>query len=174
MGTDFSFTLVRPGRRTSTFESKLLHADSERIVLTHVIHPSKPYTFEAREVVGDGYRAIWFLVKDRPYDIGRFYRPDGTWTGYYVDILDPVRWEESDPATLRPLVDLFLDLWIEPDGRFAVLDEDEFAEAVTDGVLSPSQASCARAALDHLVRLTQHGGFPPGYVREFDCTEYTF
>ncbi len=118
-------------------------------------------------VLDSGYWAVWFLFKDRPFDVGRFYRPDGTWTGYYADILEPVRWEGSDPTTLEPIIDLFLDLWIAPDGRYLVLDEDEFAEAVSRGNLTSEQTVHARSVLQNLLGATERGEFPPAVVKEF-------
>lgn len=114
-----------------------------------------------------GYLAVWFLFKDRPFDVGRFYRPDGTWTGYYVDVLEPVRWKGADPTTLAPIVDLFLDLWIAPDGRYMVLDEDEFEEAIGTGRVTIDQVILARQTLTTLVAATERGEFPPAVVRAF-------
>ncbi len=124
-------------------------------------------TYLGDVVFGSGYRAVWFLFKDRPFDVGRIYRPDGTWTGYYSDILEPVRWVASDPRTLQPITDLFLDLWIAPDGRHQVLDEDEFEEAVGRGILRREQIDHARRVLGELTDATQRGLFPPRVVREF-------
>jgi predicted RNA-binding protein associated with RNAse of E/G family len=136
-------------------------------VLEHEAFPSQPLAIDGSEVMAAGYRVVWFLYKDCPYDIGRFYRPDGAWTGYYVDILEPVRWEGSDPETLEPIVDLFLDLWITPEGRLLVLDEDEFEEAERRGYLTPEQARHARAVVEELVRQTEAGSFPPATVQSF-------
>jgi predicted RNA-binding protein associated with RNAse of E/G family len=114
-----------------------------------------------------GYEAVWFLFKDEPFDVGRFYRPDGRWTGYYVDMLEPVRWQHSAPETLEPIVDLFLDLWIAPDGGFTVLDDDEFEEALAGGHITEAQAQLARETLARLVKSTQRGRFPPQIVKDF-------
>ncbi len=120
------------------------------------------------EIVLDvGYKGIWFLFKDRPFDVGRVYRPDGTWTGYYVDVLEPVQWEASDPNTLKPITDLFLDLWIAPDGKCMVLDEDEFEEATSLGYLTNRQVHHARSVLGKLIAAAEREEFPPAMVREF-------
>ena len=114
-----------------------------------------------------GYWAVWFLFKHRPFDVGRFYRPDGTWTGYYVDVLEPVQWTGSDPTTLEPITDLFLDLWIAPDGRYVILDEDEFEEAISRGSLTPEQIGHARRVLQELTAATARGAFPPDVAKDF-------
>ena len=69
--------------------------------------------------------------------------------------------------TLEPIVDLFLDLWIAPDGRFEVLDEDEFEEAAARGVLTEQQTDHARSILQWLIEATERGDFPPAAVKEF-------
>ncbi len=114
-----------------------------------------------------GYWMVWFLYKNMPWDIARFYRPDGLWTGYYVDVLEPVRWRNDDPATLETLVDLFLDVWITPRGKVIVLDEDEFEEAVAAGHLTLDQERHARGVLRNLLTSLADDTFPPSIVRNF-------
>ena len=147
--------------------SDLLQATDNMIVVATDLAPSKPVEYLGEIVMDAGYRAVWFLFKDQPYDIGRVYRPDGTWMGYYADVLEPVRWKGSDPMTLEPIIDLFLDLWIAPDGRFEVLDEDEFEEAGVRGNITAHQIDHARRVLQDLVHATQRGSFPPAVVKEF-------
>jgi len=158
--------LLRPPDRRSQFEVDLLRADEQTLVLSHLVYPKNSLVYRGEEVIADGYRAIWFLFKDQPYDIGRFYRPDGSWTGYYVDVLEPVRWWGAKAETLEPLVDLFLDLWIAPDGSSEVLDEDEFAEALDLGHLTDAQAEHARRVLREIVDGVQSGNFLPDVVTQ--------
>lgn len=133
-------------------------------MLANAAQPSRPLMVGDSIVVGDGYQSVWFLYKGAKWDIGRFYRPDGLWTGYYVDALEPVWWHGDDPTTLRPLVDLFLDLWITPDGDAILLDEDELAKALSQGWLSAAQASSARHTLTELIEGVRTGAFPPAEV----------
>jgi predicted RNA-binding protein associated with RNAse of E/G family len=164
---DFTFEFIRPPHRRVSMDSLLLEATPDTLVLAHELSPSKPMTVLDEVVLDRGYLGIWFLFKNQPYDIGRFYRPDGTWTGYYVDVLEPVRWNGADPSTLEPIVDLFLDLWIAPDGRHEILDEDEFEEAARGGRMTPRQIAHARRVLDDLVEATRGRAFPPPAVRSF-------
>lgn len=144
-------------------------ADERTLVLSHLVHPKNTFVYRGEEVIADGYRAIWFLFKDQPYDIGRFYRPDGSWTGYYVDVLEPVRWQGAEAETLEPLVDLFLDLWIAPDGSYEVLDEDEFEEALRLGHITDVQAEHARRVLHDIVDRVQTADFLPDVVTRADA-----
>lgn len=127
---------------------------------------AQPLVLEGTEVIGEGYRAVWFLVKGEGWDVAAVYRPNGGWTGYYVDVLDPVFWSDAEPGTLLPIVDLFLDVWIWPDGRYQVLDEDEFAEAVDRGWISHRQRDHALRVLAGLEAGIRQGTFPPAEVRE--------
>lgn len=167
----FTFELIRPPGRRRSYDSWLLvGADAETMILSHTIQPSKPFHFRAEPVIAAGYTSVWFLFNGKPWDIGRFYRPDGSFTGFYVDVLEPVRWEDASPNTLQPLMDLFLDLWIAPDGAYQVLDEDEFAEAVERAWITPAQTAHARRVLDDLIAETEAGRFPPHLVRDWEAT----
>ncbi len=132
---ELTFDFIRPPDRRVAVKSRLLGATDDTIVLETELSPSKPLNSFGEIVMDVGYWAVWFFLKGRPFDIGRVYRPDGTWTGYCVDVLEPVQWEVSGPNTLKPIIDLFLDLWVTPDGKYMVLDEDEFQEAVDLGHL---------------------------------------
>ena len=162
------FDYVRHGGHRMTFEGTLRHADRELIVLSHDARPSQALFHAGEPVIDNGYSVVWFLYKDQPFDIGRFYRPDGAWTGCYIDILEPVQWTDDDPHTLQPLVDLALDVWIAPDASFQILDEDEFENAVRVGELSPTQASHARSTLSRVLQSIDNHTFPPAAVQNFD------
>jgi len=164
---ELTFEFVRPPAQRITLRSLLLTASDDVIVVAHQASPSKPVHYLSEIVMDSGYWAVWFVFKSRPFDVGRVYRPDGAWMGYYVDVLEPVQWVGSDPTTLEPIVDLFLDLWIAPDGRYEVLDEDEFEEAATSGKLTNDQIIHARKVLRDLVEATERGEFPPAAVKEF-------
>ncbi len=167
MKREFTFDFIRPPGRRVAFRSLLLDATDDLITVAHESSPSKPVRHFGQTVLDTGYWGVWFLFKGRPYDVGRFYRPDGEWTGYYVDVVEPVKWKASDPNTIEPIIDLFLDLWIAPDGKFIILDEDEFEEAISLGHLSGGQADHARRVLQDLVEATQRGEFPPAVVKNF-------
>lgn len=161
----FTFEYVRPPHPATRFDSTLLHADARLIVLRHEVRPRRPLLVWDDEVIAPGFSAVWFLYKGERWDVGRFHRPDGSCTGYYVDALEPVRWRDGDPRTLDPLVDLFMDLWISLDGRAEILDEDDLAEAVESGTVSAEQAASARVTIESLARDVARGSFPPDEVR---------
>ena len=164
---ELTFDFVRPPDRHASVKSLLLDATNDIIVVALEYSPSKPLDYLGKTVLDAGYLGISFLFKDRPFIVGRVYRPDRTWTGYYVDVLETVQWEGANPNTLKPIKDLFLDLWIAPDGKYIVLDEDELEEAISLVHLTSEQADHTRSVLQELVEATERGEFPPAVVKEF-------
>lgn len=164
---ELTFAFIRLPDRRKSIKSRLLEATDDTIVLATELSPSKPVDYLGEIVMDVGYWAVWFLFKGRPFDVSRVYRPDGAWTGYYVDVLEPVQWEASDPNTVEPIIDLFLDLWVAPDGKFMVLDQDEFDAAISLRYLTSERVDHARSVLQELVAAIQRGEFPPAIVKEF-------
>jgi hypothetical protein len=118
-------------------------------------------------VMDHGFWAVWFIGNGASYDLGKVYSAEGRHTGYYLDVLEPVRWQGADLATFEPLTDLFLDLWISPDGRWQILDEPEFQEAEERGWITAQQATHARGTLAQLVELAQANALVTPDIREF-------
>jgi predicted RNA-binding protein associated with RNAse of E/G family len=138
------------------------------IVLAHHVKPKSPIVIDGAEALVPGDLAIWFLFKGEPFDIARIYSPRGQFRGYYVDALEPVRWDGSDPHSLETLVDLYLDMWIWPRRGYSILDEDELAAAQEDGHISSTQAHNALATIASIANRIAIGSFPPEPVREFN------
>ncbi|MGB9722817.1 MAG: DUF402 domain-containing protein [Chloroflexia bacterium] len=102
----------------------------------------------------------WF---GRWYNIFSLYGPDGRLKGWYANICTPISF---DGRTIR-YTDLELDLWVWPEGRYLVLDEEEF-EACVVRHMPPAVVQKARSALDELLSDLTAGGrlfreaFPKG------------
>jgi uncharacterized protein len=96
--------------------------------------------------MGDPFVEIYFL--DRWYNIFEVHdQDDGRIKCWYCNVTLPAEFEESE---IR-YVDLALDLFVYPDGRQLVLDEDDF-ELLN---LSAQIRAGALAALEDLKRLIQ-------------------
>jgi hypothetical protein len=76
--------------------------------------------------------------------------------GWYVNLERPLRRFSAG----IDCDDLFLDLFVEPDGRHRWLDEDELAQAVTAGLLTPEDAVSAREEGE---RVLTEWPFPTGW-----------
>jgi hypothetical protein len=80
--------------------------------------------------------------------------------GFYADICTPLAKVEGGYAC----TDLILDLFVWPDGRYQVLDLDEFEEVVRADRLAPKLAAKALETLRKLVGETEKGIFPNRYI----------
>jgi predicted RNA-binding protein associated with RNAse of E/G family len=121
-------------------------------------------------IVANGYPAVWFIFRRKWYDVGKFYDRNGKFTGYYCDIIRPVARLLASASKTAIITDLFLDLWIDRNGRWVVLDEDQLEGAVTNRVISPSLAMRARRELEALIKSAKAGYFPPKAIRRFQPT----
>lgn len=74
---------------------------------------------------------------------------DGALKGWYCNVSRPARITEDRVA----YDDLYLDVWIAPDGAALILDEDEFAAADLDA----ATRDAARAGLAEVVRWAAAG-----------------
>jgi beta-phosphoglucomutase-like phosphatase (HAD superfamily)/protein associated with RNAse G/E len=93
------------------------------------------------------YPGCWFNV----YHIAS---SAGETKGWYCNVAMPF---ESDDRGIV-FTDLYLDLFVHPDGHFAVLDEDELAAVATE--LGEQVVGMARAALDELIGMAAQGLLP--------------
>lgn len=106
----------------------------------------------------DFYGGISFTFLDRGYKLGRFYDEDGKFLYWYCDIVEVHYDYTTDTYTLN---DLLLDIKIMPDGEIRLLDADELAQAIEEGLISNKQACEALKTLDSLLKLIYSGSFPP-------------
>lgn len=92
-------------------------------------------------VLKRGDRFVETFYTDRWYNIFEIYdRDDKTLKGWYCNVGKPAIIEDETIS----YVDLALDLWVAPDGKQTVLDEDELdALNLDDDVYTRAQASLA-------------------------------
>lgn len=158
-----TLTYKRLPDRVNYFEQQLLYKDKEVIVTTQSVTPSAPIIINGETVLDDNFNVIWFVFTGLWYDIGKVYNLNNEWTGYYCDIILPV---ERTPDKFE-IVDLFLDLWISPDGTYEIQDEDEFEIALENGIIDTELAEKARIALNNLIDEVESGNFPPEFVKNY-------
>jgi hypothetical protein len=114
-----------------------------------------------------GHRDLGYVVLDRGdlflewyyferwYNIFQVYGVAGALKGWYCNIGMP----PSLRSTELSYVDLALDVFVHPDGRHLVLDEDEFAELKRDRI-SAEDARQAEQGLAELLALVQGAQLP--------------
>ncbi|MYK19721.1 DUF402 domain-containing protein [Candidatus Poribacteria bacterium] len=127
-----TLTYKRPPDRVNHFQQQLLYMDDEVILTSQCVRPSAPIVQNGKTVLGDNFPVVWFVFTGLWYDVGKVYNLNGEWTGYYCDIMKPVKRTVDATGKLNcfEITDLFLDLWVNPDGTYEIQDEDEFEEAV--------------------------------------------
>jgi hypothetical protein len=102
-----------------------------------------------------GGEMLRLMPDGRAHAVLHFFRPDGSFEGWYVNL------ETSRRTSLGVDVeDHFLDVWIEADGTVEWLDEDELAEAIERRLISPADAGAARAEGERVLR---DWPFPTGW-----------
>lgn len=130
---------------------------------------ARPTRAGGAEVLWHDSPVVWFTFPGLWHDIGRFHRPDGTFTGLYANVLTPVRIRGDTWHT----TDLFLDVFVTPGGQVHVLDSDELAEAEARGWIDDVLAGEARAEADRLVAAVAGGDWPPPIVEAWPLARAT-
>lgn len=124
----------------------------------------KPSVLEGKIVTENGYKGILFEFVDEWYEIIKIWDHDGDLVGYYCNInAPPVMFDGGYEIT-----DLFLDLWVYPDLKYHILDEDELLEAVKTGLISNELSEKANDVLARLLKMVSDGRFPPEILDEYD------
>jgi uncharacterized protein len=152
----------RPPDREEVFTQRLLwDAPDVKITLAEDVPFDPPIRILGEVALEKGSTAIWFTFPGRWHDIGRFHRADGAFTGIYANILTP---PVIRPGGIWETTDLFLDVWVDPQGRLSVLDEDQFRDAVARSWVTPLEAHLARQEVERIRRKHQDGRWPPSVV----------
>lgn len=151
--------------REQRFVQRVVDESPERVVtLLDAAELSRPVRVHGEPVLEAGSPVVWFTYPGRWYDIGRFHLADGTFTGFYANVLTPVRMEGDRWET----TDLCLDVWVGADGRIEILDEPEFAAAVEEGWVDTATATIARETAETLENAARQGVWPPDDVYRWD------
>jgi len=103
-----------------------------------------------------GTRTIEFYWLDRWYNIFRFMNDDNRTRLYYCNINMPPSLEDK----VLTYIDLDIDILVQPDFSYQVLDLDEFEENARRYGYSEEVKTQARAAIDELVSMIESRQFP--------------
>jgi predicted RNA-binding protein associated with RNAse of E/G family len=150
------------------FPSVLRKATESKLIIESPIIVDRPIKVSGETIADAGYLAIWFVYKNRWYDVGKFYDQTQRWIGYYCDILKPVKKLFKTNSRTVTLTDLFLDLWISKSGHAFVLDEEELEDAIRTRNISANLAQEARRHIHALMRRVNAGHFPSSEVRAIE------
>ena len=156
---------LRPPDRREVFIQKLLLDTPEvKITLAESVPFDPPIQIHGEVALEAGSDAVWFTFPGMWHDVGRFHRADGSFTGIYANILTPPIFL---PDGVWETTDLFLDVWVDPEGALAILDEDQLEEAEAMGWVSDFQARKAREEAEWIEAEYSVGRWPPSIVEEW-------
>ncbi len=96
----------------------------------------------------------WYYF-GRWYNVFQIYGVGGIFKGWYCNVGMPPHLADGELS----YVDLALDVYVYPDGRHLVLDEDEFAE-LKRATLRPEDAALAQQGLEELLELVRAARLP--------------
>jgi len=139
---------------------------SERVIVgKSQIASAHSVVFDGEVVLASGFEIVYFDFVGKWFSIGKIRNMQGKLTGYYCDIITPPRLLEDDGVEIT---DLFLDLWVSPDLRFKVLDEDELENAYSRGWITKNLYEKAKKELKKLINIVKQRKFPPYNIRCFE------
>jgi len=153
---------TRLPNRVLDLHDELVYKSKKIIIGRSTITSTHSVTFEGRVVLRRGFPIVYFELMDHWYSVVKVRDLEGKHTGYYCDIATPPRILKD--GTLE-FTDLFLDLWVSPDLRFKVLDEEELENAFRRGWIRKRLYHRAKTELKNLIRTVEHADFPPNLVK---------
>ncbi|HEX8453825.1 MAG TPA: DUF402 domain-containing protein [Longimicrobium sp.] len=150
--------------REQRFHQRVLDDDGECVVtFLESAELPKPVRAGTRVILEPGAPVVWLTFRGLWHDVGRFHLRDGTFTGFYANVLTPVEMEGDRWRT----TDLCLDVWLGADGEVQVLDEDELAEAERRGWATAETAARARHEAADLVERAREGRWPSALLHDW-------
>jgi len=154
----------RPPDREQIFDQSVVFEREDVIVtLAEAMELDLPMRIDGAIALETGSSIVWFTFPGVWHDIGRFHRADGTFVGYYANVLTPPVME----GRVWHTTDLYLDVWVAADGKVLLLDEDEFEEAVGRELIDAATATRAREEATCLIAGAENGTWPPPIAREW-------
>ncbi len=125
-------------------EDKILHMDDDIIITSWS-------SFHPRPDFASGISAYY---RKEGFKISRHYSADGSFTRWYCDIVAEAR--EKDSLIFS---DLLIDVIILPDGSVHVVDLDEAADALEQGLITTELLTQALRSTNNLLSYIYQGRF---------------
>ncbi|HEX8560532.1 MAG TPA: DUF402 domain-containing protein [Pyrinomonadaceae bacterium] len=150
----FVHSLKHDGRVHRRWPARVSRREGPLIVLDAVFAEEVRHPLIG--LIEAGTLSTEFFWTNRWYSVFRFRTPDGRLLKFYCNINTPARLE----AGVLSFTDLDVDVLVEPDLSFTVLDEDEFEHHAELYKYPESFREGVRDALEQLVRLIRSREFP--------------
>lgn len=101
------------------------------------------------------YEYYWH---DRWFNIFRFHEPDGALRNYYCNVAMP----PTLANCVLDYVDLDIDIVVWPDGKYEVVDRDDFERNALKYGYTEDVRRRAEISVDELIRMIERGELPKG------------
>ena len=146
--------LKHDGTEYRRWNAKLSHREGDLIVLDAEFDVDVSH-----ELLGEikrGMKTVEYYWTSRWYNVFRFLKEDGSTRLWYCNINTPPQLE----ADTLSYIDLDIDILVQPDFSFKVLDEDEFEVNAKRYGYSEEEKLRALSAIDELVGMIERRHFP--------------
>ena len=157
-GTADKSIIVRVLKHDGT-EHRRWNAQLSRRELSLIVLDAEFDIDVSHEILGEikqRTRTVEYYWLDRWYNVFRFLKEDGSTRLWYCNINTPPKFED---ATLT-YVDLDIDLVVQPDFSFQLLDAEEFERNARKFGYSDDEQRQAKKAVDELIRMIEKRQFP--------------
>ncbi|NOX64175.1 MAG: DUF402 domain-containing protein [Chloroflexi bacterium] len=111
----------------------------------------------------DGWVWVRFWLPDHDAVLDKVFDADLQFVGAHIDVTTPITLEGNAWVT----TDLWLDIWLTPDGRVIVLQEEEFEKALSEGYIASEDASWAEQQVREITRRIAARSFPPQWIAQY-------
>lgn len=145
--------LAYDGRETWRWSGKLVERGEKATVIDAVFNgPQRDLGYMKLQNT-DQYHEFYYA--GRWFNIFQVFGADGLMKGWYCNICKPADFADNEIS----FVDMVLDVFVYPDGRSLVLDEEEFQEKAKT-VYSPEDAARAKSAVAELLAMVEQHQHP--------------
>jgi protein associated with RNAse G/E len=165
---EVTITYIRPGKEVSYYTEDLV-AETDAFIKTF-----KRFPADIADKLTEGLQKNGFIHSTQRsacitklyffhehFDLLIFQDEHENPLGYYSDIGTPL----TRTTDGFEMTDWFLDIWLSPDGTLFELDIDEFEEALSQQLISESDAEIARATFKRLLQEVKDGIYPTDYLK---------
>jgi protein associated with RNAse G/E len=137
-----------------SWPARLVRAEGTLLILDAVFQEDIDHNLLGR--IDRGTISTEYYWTDRWYNVFRFSSPDQTLKQFYCNINLP---PEFDGQVLR-YVDLDIDVLVNPDFSYSILDRDDFEESARVYSYSEELQASAHQALEEIISLIDSRQFP--------------
>lgn len=127
--------------------------DDHIIMFKDDIIITKWNVLKPRHDINNGISA--YFIKDG-IKVSKIFDEAGQFVYWYCDIIETIFSGEDNSYTFN---DLLVDILVYPDGHVEVVDMDEFADAMENGILGVSTIAFAMRSADSLLKTIYAGNF---------------